>query len=48
MAPNTVMIDFELAAMQVFEFCFPGRIVKGCLYNFGKTLFKNLMKVGLK
>jgi hypothetical protein len=42
------MIDFELAAQRAFEISFPGVIIKGCLFHFGQTLFKNLMKVGLK
>jgi hypothetical protein len=42
------MIDFELAAQKAFESQFPGVIVKGCLFHFGQTLFKNLVKVGLR
>jgi hypothetical protein len=42
------MIDFELAAQKAFEIKFPGIIVKGCLFHFGKTLLKNLVAVGLR
>jgi hypothetical protein len=46
--PLQVMIDFELAAQRAFEAKFPGVTVKGCLFHFGQTLFKNFVKVGLK
>ncbi|CAF0977591.1 unnamed protein product, partial [Brachionus calyciflorus] len=46
--PLYVMMDFEIAAKKGFEYVFPSIIVRGCLFHFGQTLFKNLMKIGLK
>ena len=39
-APNYVMIDFELAAMNAFEKCFTNIIVKGCLFILARRYLK--------
>ncbi len=48
LSPMYVMVDFELAAKQAFEYVFIDILVRGCLFHFGQTLFKNLIKIGLK
>ena len=48
MSPTQVMIDFEIAAKQAFEYAFPIVRIKGCLFHFGQTMFKKLINVGLK
>jgi len=42
------MIDFEIATKKAYEQSFPGIIVKGCLFHFGQSLFKNFVKHGFK
>jgi hypothetical protein len=42
------MIDFEIATKKAYEQRFPGLIVKGCLFHFGQSLFKNFFKHGFK
>ena len=45
--PKVIITDFELAAIKAFQFIYPKAQVKGCLFHFGQTLFKNLKKLGL-
>jgi len=38
--PRTVMIDFELAAMNSYILNFPNIKVKGCHFHFGQAIFR--------
>jgi hypothetical protein len=42
------MVDFELAVKQAYERTSPGVLVKGCLFHFGQSLFKNVVRIGPK
>ncbi len=46
--PKFAMIDFEPAMKKAYENTFPGIVVKACLFHFGQSLFKNLVRIGLK
>jgi hypothetical protein len=45
---ETMMIDFELAVLNTFKDAFPTTQVKGCLFHFGQSLFRNFVKYGVK
>lgn len=44
LAPIIIMVDFEKAAINSFEQNFVDVIIKGCLFHFSQSLFKNLIK----
>lgn len=39
-APTSVMLDFELAAIQALETVFPGALLRLCFFHLGKNLYK--------
>ncbi len=45
--PRTVIVDFELAAMNAFESEFPNISVKGCYFHFNQALWKHIQELGL-
>jgi hypothetical protein len=47
LTPKTVMIDFEKAASNAFEKTFPDILVKGCLWHFGRSIFKYVFNLYL-
>jgi hypothetical protein len=42
--PQQIMTDFELAAVNAFKNQFIEIVIKGCLFHFGQSLYKNLKK----
>ena len=48
LAPEFVMTDFELSAINAFKSTFPSVENKGYLFHFCQSLFKYLVKIGLK
>ena len=38
---ETFMIDFEMAVLKTIKVEFPNTLVKGCLFHFGQSLFRN-------
>ncbi|CAF1360795.1 unnamed protein product, partial [Rotaria sp. Silwood1] len=45
---ESITIDFELAVKNTFCKHFPHVTVKGCLFHYGKALFRNLVNLNLK
>ncbi|CAM1308478.1 Uncharacterised protein at_DN2091 [Pycnogonum litorale] len=48
LAPVSVMVDFEMAAIQSLRAAFPATEVKGCLFHFGQCLWRKIQKLGLQ
>ena len=48
LSPLTVMIDFEMAAIQSLEHHFPEAEIQGCLFHFGQCLWRNVQRLGLQ
>jgi len=46
--PITAMSDFELANMNANRDAFPGVIIKGCLFHFGQSIWRNVEDKGLR
>lgn len=46
--PKYVMTDFELAAIGVLREKFPDAKRHGCVFHFGKNIFKHIVEAGLK
>ena len=44
--PKKVVTDFECAAMNAYEFHFPGVEVSGCYFHFAQSLYKKVVEVG--
>ena len=42
------MLDFELAAINDFEFVLPSIKARGCMFRFGQNLIRKLKSLGLK
>uniref|UniRef100_A0A1I7Z0Y5 MULE domain-containing protein n=1 Tax=Steinernema glaseri TaxID=37863 RepID=A0A1I7Z0Y5_9BILA len=45
-APLTFMSDYELAARNAVELCFPGVILKGCLFHLAQSIHRNVSQRG--
>ena len=41
-SPDTIVTDFELAAMNAFSRFWPNARLTGCLFHFGQSLWRNL------
>ena len=47
LSPLTVMIYFEMAAIQSLQHHFPEAEIQGCLFHFGQCLWRNVQRLGL-
>ena len=45
--PETVVVDFELAAVNAFESEFPNSRVRGCYFHFNQALWRHIGELGL-
>ena len=45
--PASVMTDFEKAAMNAFEFCFPDAEITGCYFHLGQSAWRRVQGLGL-
>lgn len=46
--PRIIMTDFELAAMNAGRHYFPNAEIKGCLFHFCQSIWRNVVQLGLK
>ena len=45
--PETVIVDFELAAVTAFESEFPNARIRGCYFHFNQALWRHIGELGL-
>jgi hypothetical protein len=48
LAPDTIMTDFEVAAINAFGTAFPGAQQKGCFFHFCQCIYRNIQSNGLQ
>lgn len=46
--PTTVLLDFEIGAMNAAREIFPGVIIKGCLFHLNQSIWRRVIALGLK
>ena len=46
--PQTIMVDFEKAAINAFKEVFKKSEIKGCLFHFCQSLYKKLCSLGFQ
>lgn len=46
--PETIMSDYELAAINAFSYEFPGAVNKGCFFHFNQCLYRKITNLGMK
>ncbi|XP_072153351.1 uncharacterized protein [Bemisia tabaci] len=47
-APEYVLTDFEQAAINAFRAAFPDAILRGCLFHFSQSIWRNIVSRGLR
>ena len=47
LAPQSILIDFEMAAYKAFSTNFPIANIKGCQFHFGQNVWRQIKKKGL-
>ncbi|CAF1192247.1 unnamed protein product [Adineta ricciae] len=47
LAPQSILIDFEMAAYKAFLKNFPMANIKGCQFHFGQNIWRQIKKKGL-
>ena len=47
-SPEYVMMDFELSGMNAVCAIFPNSVIKGCLFHFSQSIWRNVINQGLK
>ena len=47
-APETILMDFEKAAMNAFSSNFPGAAINGCFFHLGQSVWRKIQAVGLQ
>ena len=45
--PNTIMVDYELGAIQAIRRTLPGTQVKWCLFHYGQAINRGVQRIGL-
>lgn len=45
--PNTVIVDFELAAINSFRHLFPQCTITGCFFHLGQSIWRHVQREGL-
>ena len=45
---SRVMIDFEKAVISSLQIFFTNTLIDGCLFHFGQSIYRNLVKFGFK
>lgn len=45
--PASIMTDFEKAAMNAFQFCFPETEIRGCYFHLGQSAWRRIQSLGL-
>ena len=48
LAPQNVMVDFELAVLNAITTSFPDSSKKGCFFHFSQAIFKKIQSLGLQ
>jgi len=48
LSPDTVLTDFESAAIGAYQYHFPNIKVIGCFFHFGQSLYRKIVDIGLK
>ena len=46
--PQSVMMDFEMAAINAFTLEFPHATLTGCLFHFGQCIYRKVQELGLQ
>lgn len=46
--PETIMTDYELAAINAFTAEFPAALQRGCFFHFNQCIWRKLQELGLK
>lgn len=46
--PKTIMVDFERAAINAFEYHFPNANLSGCFFHLGQSFHKKIVELNLK
>ena len=46
--PNTVTIDFEIAAINAVNESFPGVVINGCFYHLAQNVYRKVQSAGLQ